>query len=136
MICSEYLFTTLIIDYILFKIIFNDFNMFSTEKKILTSKEVKHLLLFHLHQYLLIMHYTLTINVYFTKNLFLHYNFCNIYKSRMSHFKQEIYYKYFLQYKQNRFLLPPRLGLVSICGAPKLGLCFLSLDRLNRAWYY
>ena len=45
-ICTEYLFTTFIIDYILFKIIFNDFNKFSTGKKFLSSKNVKHLFTF------------------------------------------------------------------------------------------
>ena len=45
-ICSDYLFTTFIIDYILFKIIFNDFNKFSRGKKFLSSKNVKHLFTF------------------------------------------------------------------------------------------
>ena len=51
------------------------------------------------------MHYTIAISLYFRK-IFLHYNFCNIYKCRMSHLKQEKYYKSFL-YNICRISSPP-----------------------------
>ena len=68
----------------------------------------------------------------FQKNIFLHYNFCNIFKCRMSHLKQEVYCYISLFYIDRiACLFKPRLSLASMWRAPKRVCTFVLLVTLN-----